>query len=479
MTNVAVPEVPPPTRGFDVERKGIEFVPTSERYGTPRRLFTIWFSVNLSILCLTVGTLGVLAGLPLIWTLCALVVGNVVGTVFMAAHSAQGPHLGIPQMIQSRAQFGVIGAALPLFAVVASAVFYTAANAILIGDTVRMILPVTNSAAELIFGLLTLLISFIGYELIHRIGAALSIVSGALFIGVVVLLLGHTAVPSQPPAAAHFSVATFILVVTQATAWSLSSAPSVADYSRYLPTTVSPWEAFWYTGMGNFLSSTLIMALGAYMASAYPYLAAHPGVGMARLFGPGQGIAAFVIVFNLLQVNVMTLYSGYMSTVTIITGAHGMERVSLRLKFTLMAGLLTLTTLTALATQNNFDRYFSDLLAILLYTLVPWSAINLADYYLVRKGSYFIDQMFNIDGVYGAYRWKAIGVYLLSIALQVPFMNLSFYVGPVARLLDADIAWLPGTVIPTLLYVLVERRAASTDADSLRYSKSLTYLEDQ
>jgi NCS1 family nucleobase:cation symporter-1 len=127
-----------------------------------------------------------------------------------------------------------------------------------------------------------------------------------------------------------------------------------------------------------------------------------------------------------------------------------------------------------LATQNNFDRYFSDLLAILLYTLVPWSAINLADYYLVRKGSYFIDQMFNVDGVYGAYRWRAIGVYLLSIFLQVPFMHLSFYVGPVARLLDADIAWLPGTVIPTLLYVLVERRAALADADSLHYWKSPT-----
>src|ERR1700693_5896971 len=123
---VVVPEGPP-ARRFGVERKGIEFVPTSERYGTPRRLFTIWFSVNLSILCLSVGKLGVLAGLPLIWTFCALAVGNVLGTVFMAAHSAQGPRLGIPQMIQSRAQFGVIGAALPLVAVVITYLLYHAA----------------------------------------------------------------------------------------------------------------------------------------------------------------------------------------------------------------------------------------------------------------------------------------------------------------------------------------------------------------
>ena len=36
----------------------------------------------------------------------------VIGTFFMAAHSAQGPQLGLPQMIQSRPQFGYVGAIL-------------------------------------------------------------------------------------------------------------------------------------------------------------------------------------------------------------------------------------------------------------------------------------------------------------------------------------------------------------------------------
>ena len=38
--------------------------------------------------------------------------GVVIGTFFMAAHSAQGPQLGLPQMIQSRPQFGYVGAIL-------------------------------------------------------------------------------------------------------------------------------------------------------------------------------------------------------------------------------------------------------------------------------------------------------------------------------------------------------------------------------
>jgi NCS1 family nucleobase:cation symporter-1 len=214
------------------------------------------------------------------------------------------------------------------------------------------------------------------------------------------------------------------------------------------------------------------MALGAYMASAFPDLAAHAGVGIAELFGRGRLIAAFLIILNLIQVNVMTMYSGYMSSITIISGARGARHISLRVKFLVMTVLMTITTVTALATQDNFDVYFSDLLAILMYVLVPWSAINLADYYVVTKGSYPVDQMFSIHGIYGAFRWSSIGVYLLSIALQIPFMSLSFYSGPVARLVGADIAWLPGTLIPTVLYILVERSRAEPVGARVTYPQS-------
>ena len=53
--------------------------------------------------------------------LVAIVVGQAVGGVLMALHSAQGPQMGIPQMIQSRAQFGSWGA---LLVTVIAAVMY-------------------------------------------------------------------------------------------------------------------------------------------------------------------------------------------------------------------------------------------------------------------------------------------------------------------------------------------------------------------
>ena len=54
----------------------------------------------------------------------------------MASHSAQGPQLGLPQMIQSRPQFGYIGALLVwLFAYIQYAGF-NVFNTILAGDAI-------------------------------------------------------------------------------------------------------------------------------------------------------------------------------------------------------------------------------------------------------------------------------------------------------------------------------------------------------
>ena len=48
-----------------------------------------------------------------------VVVGNTVGGVFMALHSAQGPQLGVPQMVQTRGQFGSYGSLLVIVLVIA------------------------------------------------------------------------------------------------------------------------------------------------------------------------------------------------------------------------------------------------------------------------------------------------------------------------------------------------------------------------
>ena len=173
-------------------------MPLKERYGTPRRLFTVWFSSNMTILGVALGTLGIEAGLSLGWTVLAVILGNAVGTVFMAAHSAQGPHLGVPQMIQSRAQFGVRGAALPLLAVVITYILYCAANGVLIQSVISAIIPISPLSSLILFSCLTAFVAFVGYELIHRLGAVMTLVSIGLFATAAVLLWLHHATPPHP-----------------------------------------------------------------------------------------------------------------------------------------------------------------------------------------------------------------------------------------------------------------------------------------
>ena len=91
------------------ERRTIDVVPDAERHGTPRSQFTLWFGANMQITAIVDGALAVVFGAHALWAIVGLFIGNLAGGAVMALHSAQGPKLGLPQMISSRAQFGVAG----------------------------------------------------------------------------------------------------------------------------------------------------------------------------------------------------------------------------------------------------------------------------------------------------------------------------------------------------------------------------------
>ncbi|MBW8709868.1 MAG: cytosine permease, partial [Mycobacterium sp.] len=100
----------PSGRIAGVEVRSIDYVPLNERHGRVWNQGPLWFMSNAQIATLAVGTFSVTGGGNLIWSILAIVGGVVFGTFFMAFHSAQGPQLGLPQMIQSRPQFGYVGA---------------------------------------------------------------------------------------------------------------------------------------------------------------------------------------------------------------------------------------------------------------------------------------------------------------------------------------------------------------------------------
>jgi hypothetical protein len=101
-----------PGRFARIELRSIDYVPLDERHGKVWSQGPLWFMSNAQIATLAVGTFSVVGGGNLIWSMLAIIGGVLFGTFFMAFHSAQGPQLGLPQMIQSRPQFGYVGALL-------------------------------------------------------------------------------------------------------------------------------------------------------------------------------------------------------------------------------------------------------------------------------------------------------------------------------------------------------------------------------
>src|SRR5260370_9115884 len=123
-----------------IERHTISPIPASERHGRARDLFTVWFGSNIMILTIVTGALATVQfQLSLIAAMFAILIGNLVGGIFMALHAAQGPQLGVPQMVQSRGQFGSYGAIFVVALVVVMYLGFVASNLVLGAQSLHII----------------------------------------------------------------------------------------------------------------------------------------------------------------------------------------------------------------------------------------------------------------------------------------------------------------------------------------------------
>ena len=103
-------------------------------------------------------------------------------------------------------------------------------------------------------------------------------------------------------------------------------------------------------------------------------------------------------------------------------------------------------------------------LTLMLYLLVPWTALNLVDFFFVRRGHYAITDIFRPNGVYGAWGWRGLTAYFVGFAAEIPFMVLPPIAGlsytgyfPAHLTNGVDYSWLVGLVVSGLVYLLLSR----------------------
>ncbi|YCH07090.1 purine-cytosine permease family protein [Arthrobacter sp. alpha11c] len=460
--------------GTRVERRSIDFVPENERHGSPAQQFTLWFGANMQITAIVDGALAVLFGADALWAIIGLLIGNLLGAAVMALHAAQGPRLGLPQMISSRAQFGILGAVIPLILVVIMYLGFAATGTVLAGQAVDQILQTgTPAVGMVIFGALTILVATLGYRYIHLMGR-IATVAGILGFGYLGIRLFTSHDVGALLGSAEFQFPTFLLAVSLSAGWQLTYGPYVADYSRYLPSKTPVRQTFWACYLGTVIGSQWSMTLGALFASlALPKGSRFLDGQVAFLGGLSGGgaialVIYLVIVIGKLTVNTLNAYGGYMTMLTSVTAFTRKTKVATWTRFAYVVGFIGLSVVIAVVASPDFIANFKNFVLLLLMVFIPWSSINLVDYYLVSKEKVDIPALYDLNGRYGRWNKTALLSYAAGILVQIPFLAQALYTGPMTELLGgADISWLVGLVVTASLYFPLAKRNSTAPSEMI------------
>lgn len=454
-------------RIFSYETKSVEYVSPEERHGKAWHLFTVWFTPNMNIVALVTGAIAIEIGLSLPWAIFAILVGNGVGALFMGSHSAQGPKIGLPQMIQSRAQFGTLGNILPCLATIFSGVAFVALGFVLASQTLQLTLHTSINVGIVICGIVCFILVFIGYDLIHRYQRYLALVVAAVYVLWTVQLATAPHVQHAPPAV---TAAKVVLAISIFASWQIGWAPYVSDYSRYLPEDTPVGKVFWYTYLGTFLSSIWGMILGAW--AAYLALDKFAADSLGYMIGLSAVGALWILaIINFLsQISPTTLesYSPFLTVVAVIEPFVKLSRLSASWGRVILTSVVVAlgVVLGIIANAAGVVTSAENFLTVILYSLAPWTAINLVDYYIIHRGKYSVNDIFRSDGgQYGLINLRGVVIYLFAVGVEFLFMNSAVFVGPISTLLGgADIAWIVGLVVAGGLWYVTRPRHVRQEA---------------
>ncbi|WP_344779951.1 purine-cytosine permease family protein [Microbacterium kribbense] len=462
-----------------IEQHSIDYIPHAERHGKVWHQGPFWFTGNFVVVTMVTGFVGPAMGLSVWFSVLAVVLGACFGTFFMAFHANQGPRMGLPQMIQSRAQFGSRGAIVPFAATVFVYVGFIVFDTILATQGIN-VFPEAKAFWYPLLIIVSIVIAVVGHDLLHFIQRWLTYALVVVFAIVTIVAIVHfsTAPVAQGAAVATagWSLVAFLVQFSLAAGYNISYAVYVSDYTRYLPANASAPKLITSVYIGAAFSAVWLMSLGALLASYIPDADPINSLrSVGDIFFPGFGtIAVIVAVLALVSIMGVNAY-GAMLTGSTAVDAFRKVRPTVRLRVIglIVVGLVAL--IVALLIPDNYLNSFNSFVLLMLYFLVPWTAVNLVDFYFVRHGKYAIAEILKPGGYYGHWAWRGVVAYSVGFLVMIPFFSLSFFVGPMAQLLGgADFSFAIGLVVSGGLYLLFSR---SMDAKAEAAARAASNLE--
>lgn len=460
-----------------IETHGADYVPESERHGSPRQLFAVWAGSNIIYLYFVLGGLMILLGLNVWQSILVIVAGNLFW-IPIGYLAISGPSSGSPSEIIGRAFYGVNGnrivqATLGWLV----GVLYEAIN-LSVGALAGVALvqqffgeaPILLQATIVLFlAVVTFTISVYGHATIMKLSPWFTWVLVAALAVLAFFVLREADFGFQPsegvlsgPALWGVALAAFGIIASAPLSWQVG-----ADYSRYLPKRSSAKATAFWTGLGGFIPSTGIAILGVLAGTAVDMT--NPQDSMAEIL-PGWFYIVFllVIVIGSISNNALTAYSTGLALLA--TGVPWKRSITVIFDAVVAVGV----TYYALFISNFLDA-LSGLLEVSIAVLSPSLAIYVID--IVMRRNRYRGQELQKTGRASAYWFSGgfslggFGALVAGVLASVFFLNTTFFVGPGTDWLGgADVSVFAGAIVGGGIYAIVEgrrvRREGQSAADS-------------
>ena len=398
------------TTALRIEENGINVIAESERKGQPRELFWPWFGANISVLGLSYGSYVLGFGISF-WQ--AVVVGfiGITASFLLCGYIATAGKRGsAPTMVLSRAAFGIRGnrvpsaiswllcvgweTALTVIAVLATSTVFTRLG--WGGGTDVKVLALLVVGALIVGG------GVMGFDLIMRMQAVITVVTGVLSIAFIVLTFKHISwhVVSHVHAGTTQSLIGALVFVM--TGFGLGWVNTAADYSRYLPRHTSTREVVWWTTFGSSLAPVILLFFGLLLAGSSSALSSAVGndpVGALANLLPTWFLVPFVIVaiLGLVGGAVLDIYSS------------GLALLSAGIKIPRYAAaavdgvIMVIGTIYIVFVSGSFLYQFEGFLITVGVLIAAWCGVFIADLAL-RRNDYSDADLFTASGRYGDVR---------------------------------------------------------------------------
>ncbi|KAH7327733.1 permease for cytosine/purines, uracil, thiamine, allantoin-domain-containing protein [Stachybotrys elegans] len=442
-----------------VEQRGIEPLALEDR--TDRRffnIFTIWCSMNTNILGVLFGLLGPMAyGLSLRDSALVILFFCMLSTVAPAYLAVFGPKTGMRQMILARYSFGRYIVSVPVLLNLATLTGFIVILCVVGGQCLSAVSreSLSPNAGIVIIALLSLLISFCGFRVLH-IYETYAFIPALIAITIAVGCGGDRLADQAPtePATAAAVISFGMIVASYMIPW----AAIASDLTTYFDPKVPSWRVFSYTYFGLLIPTVLLMTLGAAIAGAIPnnpswwlaYEVNLVGGVLRAMLSRAGGFGDFVVVVLSLTLLGNTAGTMYAITLNFQTLVPWLIRVP-RYGFAIVVTAIVIPV--SIRVADGFLLNLENFVALIGYWSAAFVGILATEHLVFRRGDY---------ASYDAAIWQdasrlpvgaaALASGVLSFGLVVPCMAQVWWTGPIAET-TGDIGFEIACVLSAVLYV--------------------------